>query len=280
MTQMAKILSIPIHPLTEKEVLNRIENFIVSKIPHQIVTVNPEFLIESLSNKEFKQALLSAELALADGIGIRAAATYQSYRLPAWQPLKMIWGLVVGLWVGLLVLFNRRTLSNPIPETITGTDLVDKIAKTATQNNWKIYLLGGKNDVAQKAADILKTKYPNLLIVGAEEGMILNPDDSSQDHNLITKINRANPDILFVAFGAPKQDLFIYRHKQDLNVPVMMGVGGAFDFIAGRVKRAPSVIRSLGLEWLWRLIIEPWRFKRILTATIRFPWKIFLKQIS
>ena len=124
------------------------------------------------------------------------------------------------------------------------------------------------------AAEALKKQFPSLRILGAEEG-IRQGQGATNKEALIERIKHAKPDVLFVAFGAPKQDLFIAQHKAALEVPVMMGVGGSFDFLAGIVPRAPRWLRTIGLEWLWRLLLEPWRFPRIITATIRFPWRVF-----
>ena len=237
------ILDIPIHSITQAEALQQIELFIQSNKPHQIVTVNPEFIIEAQQNHAFKNILLQADLAVADGSGLIWAARY-----------------------------TKQSLSN----RITGVDLTSAVASLAAEKQYKLYLLGGVDPVAREAARALKSQYPHLSIVGAEAGLAYQPDneDTEQIQSLIDHIRKVKPDILLVAFGAPKQDIFIAKHKEELQVSVMMGVGGTFDFLAGRVKRAPQLFQALWLEWLWRLGQEPKRFKRIWRAVIIFPLQV------
>jgi len=143
--------------------------------------------------------------------------------------------------------------------------------------------LGGEEGIAEKTGEALKKKYLDLKIVGAKEGPhfefrisnfeFLNNDQNPNDkfQNIIDDINRTKPDILFVAFGSPKQDFFISQLLNRLpSVKLAMGVGGAFDFISGKTKRAPEIWRELGLEWLYRFIHQPWRAIRIFNATLKF----------
>ncbi|MBI4032440.1 WecB/TagA/CpsF family glycosyltransferase [Candidatus Berkelbacteria bacterium] len=275
-----RVLGVPIDPLTKRELLDRLAATIAAKLPSQVVTVNPEFLIAAGRDREFRQSLTTAEFSVADGIGIRAAATYQTRWLPAWQPARLIVSLFQGISTGLTVFLAPRLLAHPIPETITGVDLVDDLATIGAREGWRFYFAGGIPGRAAAAAQTLAARYPGLTIVGAEDGP---PDPRYRSEPFeaylepfLARIRSANPDILLIAFGAPKQDLFIAEHKAALGVPVMIGVGGTFDFLAGAVQRAPGWLRTLGLEWLWRLFIEPWRWRRILTAVIIFPWHVFL----
>jgi len=244
-----KILSIPLDRVTKAQALDKIKTFIDSGQPHQVTTVNPEFIVEAQTNSEFRSILQKADLSLADGFGATVAARY---------------------------------LGQPLPERIPGADFVDDLMNQAAHNHWKVFLLGGQSGVAALAAQKLKQRYPNLVIVGAHEGIIIEYKHNSYLFNdrettkLIDSIVLKKPDILLVAFGAPKQDIFISRYKTQLNIPVMIGVGGTFDFIAGKIKRAPTLFRNLGLEWLWRLIQEPKRFKRIYKAVILFSLKVIL----
>lgn len=246
---MLKILGVKIDGFDLEQVMSRVENAISARLPNQIATINPEFILAAQQNKEFRQAINKAELKLADGFGLKLAAFL---------------------------------LGQPQPKIVTGTDLTDILARVASKKGWRLYLLGGGElKSAQPAAKALIKKYPGLKIVGAEAGPMIKIDEinpSNQDL-IIRKIRSRKPDILLVALGAPKQDLFIYRLKKELGVPIMMGVGGAFDFISGKVRRAPLPMRSLGLEWLWRLFAQPWRFKRILNATVVFPIKVIGQRI-
>ncbi len=242
------ILGVPLDNLTIEEALERLTAMIESGQPHQIVTVNPEFILEAEQNPEFAQVLTKADLSLADGVGVTWAA---------------------------------RFLDQPLLERIPGADLVNLMAQTADQKGWRLYLLGAGQAIAKTAAEHLKKAYPNLQIVGAEPGIVYNPAAPEQPglEELIKRINKAQADILLVAFGAPKQDLFIARHKTELKVPVMIGVGGTLDYLAGRIERAPKQWRQLGLEWLWRLVQEPSRFKRIWRAVAGFPIRIIVARV-
>jgi N-acetylglucosaminyldiphosphoundecaprenol N-acetyl-beta-D-mannosaminyltransferase len=233
------ILGIKIDHVSLNETLAFIHQFIDSGKPHQICTVNIEFINEALTNKPFFDAINKADLALADGAGI---------------------------------VLSAKILSHKAPEKISGVDLTYKLCEEAAKQGYRIFMLGGQNEVGNKAAEILKSLYPGLNIVGVYEG---NPNDN----NIISKIQDAKPHILLVAWGAPKQDLWIAKHKDDLNVPIMMGVGGTYDFIAGLQIRAPKTWRDFGFEWLWRLIHEPWRWKRQL-ALPKVIFLVFLQKIG
>lgn len=238
---MAKIsiLGIKIDRIDTKKTLLKIEKFIKSKKPHQIVTVNPEFVMQAKKDKEFKNVLNNADLSVPDGMGI-------------------IWA--------------SKILKKPLPTRIAGTDLVYDLAKLSSKKNYKIYFLGAEEGIAEKAISNLKKKYKNLKIAGYEAG-------SPYDLSTIERIKKTRPDILLVAFGAPKQDKWIYKFKNSLGVPVMMGIGGAFDFIAGKVPRAPETVRRIGFEWLYRLIKQPRRFKRQMSV-IKFGFTVLGQRIK
>ncbi len=235
------ILGIPVDGLTKTELLSLVDEWIISGQPHQIATVNAEFIVDAQSNTRFRSALGQADLNLADSTGIMWAA---------------------------------RRLGQALPERISGADLVFDLAERAAKRHWRLYLVGGMPGIAQAAAATLKKRYPTLIIAGAEAGIT---PDSTDPEPVIKRINRAKPDILYVAFGAPKQELFIDTYKKRLGVPIMLGVGGSFDFIAGRVTRAPQWLRRVGFEWLWRLVQEPWRLKRIVKAVIIFPVSVIFR---
>lgn len=218
------ILGVPIHNLTYKEAFTHIEKMIRINNPHQIVTVNPEFLVIAKKDRHFREVLLNADLALADGVGLQ-------------------WGAIL----------QKKHFVTRIP----GAELTERIMPVANEKKWSIFLLGARSNVAEKAADKLKLKYPELKI--DFDNADPTPDGTKKALQHIKKIK---PDILLVAYGAPAQDLWIARHKSELNVPVMMGVGGTLDFLAGVSPRPPKILHKLGLEWSYRLIREPWRWKR------------------
>lgn len=228
---MSKILGVKIDELSKDQVLAKIGQFLKSNSLHQITTINPEFMLAAQKDSEFKKVLNDADLSVPDGVGLKLAG------------------------------FIKR---QKIGERITGVDLTWELAKIASQNDYSIFFLGAKEGIAKKAASILKLKYPNLKIAGTYAG-------SPSEEGIAKKINDAHADILLVAFGAPKQDKFIYNNKNTLNVKIAIGVGGTFDYIAGIIPRAPKWMRSFGLEWLYRLFRQPSRLGRIFNAVIKFP---------
>lgn len=237
---MPKILDVKIDDLTFPQVMAKINLFLREKKLHQIVTVNPEFVLAAQKDKEFRKVLNSADLSIPDGFGLKIGAAI---------------------------------LNQKIGERITGVDLTWEIAKLASQKGYRLYLLGATPGVGLKAAKRLKLLYPKLKIVGCYAGK---PDEPG----IINKINNSKADILLVAFGAPKQDKFIFRNSNKLKVKIAMGVGGTFDYIAGVVPRAPVWMRKLGLEWLYRLIKQPSRLGRIFRAVIIFPFKVLIYRLS
>jgi N-acetylglucosaminyldiphosphoundecaprenol N-acetyl-beta-D-mannosaminyltransferase len=209
------------------ESLAIIEGLIESGAPHQMVTVNTEFVIAAQKDAEFKAIIHAAALALPDGVGL--------------------------LWAA-------RLLGHPLKERVTGVDTVQRVAELAARKGYRLFLLGAAEGVADLCAQRLCDIYPSLQIAGTYSG---SPAVEEED-GIVALVEQANPDILFVAYGAPRQDKWIARNLERLGVPLAMGVGGAFDFIAGVAVRAPPWMQQLGLEWLHRLYREPWRWRRML----------------
>ncbi len=242
------VLDIPFDRITLEEV----SNLALKKAIHArersffIATPNPEMLLEANKNPEFKKILQNTNLNIADGAGILLATRY---------------------------LYKKKLL----PERVTGTDLMVKICEKSGKNSHdkriKIFLLGAADGVAKKARIVLEKKY-HTYIAGTYSGSPSSHDEKS----IIELINAKAPDILFVAFGAPKQEMWLNRNLHRMpTVKVAMGVGGAFDFIAGVRKRAPKIMQKLSLEWFYRLIIEPSRIKRMYNAVIRFPITVIIE---
>jgi N-acetylglucosaminyldiphosphoundecaprenol N-acetyl-beta-D-mannosaminyltransferase len=206
----------------------------------QIVTVNTEFVMEAQRNEAFREVINRATLVVADGIGI-------------------VWA--------------THLRGMPVPERITGTDTVKALAKRCARTGSRLYLLGSAPGVAERAAERLRAIAPGLDIAGTYAG---SPAPEEED-GIIERLNAARADILCVAYGAPAQELWIRRNLERLPVAVAMGVGGAFDFLSGRQRRAPRAMQRLGLEWLYRLYREPWRWRRML-AIPRFMLYVLLKR--
>lgn len=241
------LLGVQIDNLSLQEVLEKVKVFLASKHQHFIVTPNPEFLVAAESDKQFKEILNYADLAIADGIGLIKAAKWQGKSL----------------------------------QRVTGVDLIWAIPELAQEeeNNWPIFLLGAEEGVADAAAQRLIEEFPNLNIAGTSSGGEI--DLNQTDYELISQINAVKPKVLFVAFGQIKQEKWIFKNLDKLpSVKLAIGVGGAFDYVAGDVPRAPQILRKLGLEWLFRLIQEPTRWKRIYTAVIIFPFLVIKNRLN
>ncbi len=250
------IFDIPIDWMNQEELERKLKLFVVGRKPHQITTVNPEFVVMSQHNREFKQILQASDLSLADGTGIVLAQTFfdsitSKNKLIRWVRYSAL---------GFRFLIVPHSFSY---KRITGVDLSETLMRLSSEEKWSVFLLGSAPGTAQKAALMWQAHYPDLKIVGASSS---NP----QDAHTISEVKKANPDVLLVAYGAPKQDLFIAQHKDELKIPIMVGVGGTFDYLAGTIKRPPTWFRFLGLEWLARLIQQPKRFKRIWRSTLTF----------
>ena len=211
--------------VTWDEMLARIEGFIAEGTPHQIVTVNPEFVMAARRDPEFRAIINHAALALPDGVGL--------------------------LWAG-------RILGQSLRERVTGSDGVPRIAERAAAKGWRLFLLGAAPGVAEETARRLVKHYPGLEIAGTYAGSPTIEEEAS----IASMVRRARPDVLFVAYGHPRQDKWIARNLDRLGVPACMGVGGAFDFITGLVPRAPAWMQRIGLEHFYRLLRQPWRWRR------------------
>jgi N-acetylglucosaminyldiphosphoundecaprenol N-acetyl-beta-D-mannosaminyltransferase len=234
------ILSIPVHDVTMTETLDWIDRFIQEKSPHQICTVNPEFIMAAQKDAEFMQILNQSALNIPDGVGV--------------------------LWAA-------KRLGQPVLERVGGSDLILQIAQRASIVGWKIFLLGGAEGVAEQTATKLRSMFPAIHIVGAYAGS----PAIDQEAEIADRVKASSADILFVAYGAPQQDKWIAHNLDRTGAAIGIGIGGSFDFIIGKQKRASKWIQGIGLEWLYRLIREPWRWRRQL-ALPKFVWRVITQR--
>jgi N-acetylglucosaminyldiphosphoundecaprenol N-acetyl-beta-D-mannosaminyltransferase len=235
------ILGIPIDALTRSQAVERIKAMLGESRFHHVMTPNSEMLVEASKNQSFHQLLNRTDLNIADSAGLVWAA---------------------------------RTTHQHLPERVTGVDTVTDLC-TSLSSDHPVFLLGAWDDTAKRAGEIFKQKNPQLVIAGALSGSPKDPDAA----DIIKQINDSGAHVLLVAFGAPKQDMWIDRYRNQLTtVRVAIGVGGTFDFIAGVHKRAPVIFQNLGIEWLWRVVREPRRIGRIINAVIVFPLSVIRYQ--
>lgn len=222
------ILGVPVDAITYANWLQQTEGWIrAGGRARHVCTVNPEFVMLAQKDPIFFAILQRAAICLPDGVGL--------------------------LWAG-------RQLGAPLPQRVTGSDGLPFIARHAAERGWKLFFLGAAPGVGEKAAAILKERFPGLIIAGTFGG---NPSACEED-GIVERVNSSGADMLFVAYGAPEQDKWIARNLPRLRVSMAMGVGGSLDFIAGVVPRAPDWMRQRGLEWLYRLLRQPWRWRRML----------------
>ncbi len=198
-----------------------------------IYTPNTEFIMMAKKDDEFRQLLNKSDLNIPDGVGL---------------------------------IYASKIKKNPLKEKVAGYDLTVNLIKLANEKGLKIYFVGGKPGVAEKAAQKILSEYPNVKIVGARDGYFKGTHLGMQGHEeeklLIADINDKAPDILFVGFGAKKQESWVEYNKSLLNTKIIVANGGTVDGLAGEVKRAPDIYIKLGLEWFYRLMKEPKRIKR------------------
>jgi N-acetylglucosaminyldiphosphoundecaprenol N-acetyl-beta-D-mannosaminyltransferase len=232
------LMGVPIYDVTMEETVAWIARWIVEGGAHQIATVNPEFLMRAREDAEFRACLDRASLCIPDGIGILWAARMRGRRLR---------------------------------ERVAGSDLVPRLAREAAAHGWRVYFLGAAPGVAEEAASRLREQHPGLRIVGCYAG---SPRRDEED-DLVARVQAARSQLLLVAYGAPGQDLWLDRNLGRTGAAVGIGVGGSFDFIAGAARRAPRWAQRLGLEWLVRLVWEPWRWRRQL-ALPKFAFLVLL----
>lgn len=223
-----ELLGAPISRLGREDAVAAIEVFIENRIPRQVATVNLDFLRIAGKQPDFAETLRRADLAVADG-------------------MPLVWA--------------SKLAGSPVPHRVAGIDLVDDLCARGSTLGWSVFLLGAAPGVAQAASTTLLERYPGLRIAGVYSPPIADWDEL-EDKRIRNRIASSGADILLVALGAPRQDLWIAANKDRLGVPVSIGVGCTFDVLAGDTARAPRWMQRVGLEWAFRLITEPKRLWR------------------
>jgi len=287
------ILGVKIDALSKQKVLERIKDFLANADQRQIATVNAEFIMAAQADERFRSILNNCDLNTADGIGPIWAAKFLSSPAGSGDNKRGWFKLWRMVFTGASLIFWPSYVKSIIPERISGVDLMIDICHLAAKLDKKVFLLGGMPGVAQATAKQLSLEIPKLKIdwrlkvarpfktsgfapLGQAGGNWIFEDEEEKQNLVINNIKATNSDILFVAANHPKAQYWIDGNLSKLpSVKIAMGVGGAYDFISGQVKRAPKIFRQLGIEWLWRLLLQPWRYSRVFTATIKFVVKVY-----
>lgn len=234
-----QVMTIAFDNLTMNEAVATAMEHIGARTRCRVVTPNAEFALEAKKNPRFLNILNSSQLVLADGISVVLAS---------------------------------KIIGDPMQGRVTGVGFAQALAEAMAKEGRSLYLLGAKPGVAEQAAAKLQETYPGLKIAGTHDGYF------KEESPVVEAINAAKPDALLVCLGAPKQEYFMEDHDADLEVPVMAGLGGSMDVLAGNVKRAPEFFQKFGLEWLYRLVKEPQRWRRMIKLPLylwdALVWKI------
>jgi N-acetylglucosaminyldiphosphoundecaprenol N-acetyl-beta-D-mannosaminyltransferase len=242
-----KILGITIEKHSNKEILEKIKKYLLQPRDFfHIVSINPENLVIAQTNEKFKEVVEMAQIKVIDGFGVALA------------------GKILGVDVG---------------KRLAGVDLVERLIEIASDQCLRVLLLGGRQNLALRLAECYQAKFPQAKFFGLEGIKEIKNCQKEDEEKIISIVTEFKPHIILVAFGSPEQELWLTRHKDLFKGVVCMGVGGSFDFLGGIVPRASRWIRSVGMEWLFRLVNQPWRCRRQ-TRLIRFLWLVLVQKIT
>lgn len=224
-----EILGVRVHKIETSSTILAIEEFIAERKPRLIVTLGTEMVMAAQKDRQFRDVLNSADLLCADAVGI-------------------VWA--------------SKIVGQPLKEKVAGIDILLRLAALSGDKGWSLFFLGASEGTAEAAIENLTCRFPGMRVAGWHHGYF------KDDGPVIAKIRESNPDILLVALGSPRQEFWFSTHKEELGVPVGIGVGGSFDVLSGKLSRSPQWMIRLGLEWLYRLYKEPWRWRRMLVLPI------------
>ena len=226
MADRINIMGVPVDMVNYEEALARFRTFVEEEGVSLIVTPNSEIVVNAGKNEELMNAIRRAEMVIPDGIGL---------------------------------VYASKILGHPLEERVTGIDFLGKALDYLARTGKTVFLFGSKPGIAEKAAARMEEAYPGLRIVGTRNGYF----KEEEEEEILREINEASPDLLCVALGSPKQELFVLKYEDRLKAKAAIGVGGSLDVWSGDLKRAPEFYRKHGLEWLYRFIQEPSRYKRM-----------------
>ena len=240
-SNIRQIFGVPIHATTAAQTIELCNSSIQEQERLVIGVVNAAKIVRMQKQPQLRDAVLGADLVLADGMSV-------------------VWA--------------SRILGQPLPERVAGIDLFYSLLDLANKHNYCVYLLGAEQNVLDKVIERINETYPNVGIAGSQNGYFKEEESAAVAKN----IRNSNADILFVAITSPKKEVFLEAYGDNLRVPVCHGVGGTFDIMAGKVKRAPEIWQRLGIEWLYRTFQEPRRmWKRYLVTNTQFLWMLLIE---
>lgn len=241
------LLGVTVNSESKNTILEKIIKYISQPTGFfHIVSLNPENLVLTTENQEFKKVVETAQIKLIDGVGVALAG---------------------------------RLLGVPVGGRLTGVDMVKELLKLADRISSRVLLIGGKPNLALRLAQCWQLKYPQAKISGLEGFKNIKKPTEEEEEELFDIVSVRKPQIVMAAFGSPEQELWFWRNRRRLNGIVCLGVGGAFDYLSGAISRPPKIIQKIGLEWLYRLVRQPWRWRRQ-TRLIKFLWLLIKEKIS
>ncbi len=233
-----RLMGLPFDPETMRSAVERCLAWCAARrAPHTVVTANAAVLCMMREDPALRDACAAGDLVLADGMSV-------------------VWAL--------------RAARTPVPERVAGCDLMARLLEAGAPLRLRVFFLGAREEVVRALAEGCAARYPGLVVAGFRDGYF-----TAADHEaIVEEVRAARPDLLFIGMPSPFKEVFCERHRARLDVPVIMGVGGSFDVHAGFVRRAPMLFRNVGMEWAWRLLMEPRKmWKRYLTTNSRFVWE-------
>lgn len=241
------LLGVRVDDVGWSDMLGAVTHFVQQGGVHRIATVNVEYVMAAQRDAEFAEILRHTDLNVPDSIGV--------------------------LWAA-------RWLGHPLRERVTGSDGIYRIAELCAERGFRLFLFGARPGIAERVAGLLTARYTGLTVCGvhpghAQAGVVDGPENDA----IAGQIRQARPDVLLIAYPQIPQEKWLTRHQAQTGAPVAMGVGAAFDFVAGVQKRAPRWLQRLGLEWFYRLLCQPWRWKRML-ALPQAAWLVFLQRFK
>ncbi len=280
--QGTNIVGVYIDSVSRIDILRSVRDIFNKSKLYRVATVNAEFIMEAQKDKRFREILNASDFNVADGSGILWATKYLSL------PKRGVIGSVLQMvYSGASLVLWPSYCKTVISERISGVDLMVKLCGLAESEHKKVLLIGGLHGVGKRAIEKLNIQFPKLDIDSVGDNLKflkVNGEwtyDNVVNQSILDTVNTFKPEIIFVAYGHPKQEFWIDDNKDAMpSVRIAVGVGGSFDFISGDIIRAPKLFRKLGIEWFWRLMRQPQRWSRIFTATVKFITTIVQQKLS